>query len=118
MAALAAFEEWWAVYPHKAGKGAARKAWDKVAGRRVSVAKLIEAAARYRDDPNRDPAFTCYPATWLNQERWDDQPLPPRSRGNGSVGSRNVANVQSMHRRTLGPPPSLLDDRQVMIGEG
>ena len=45
---------------------------------------IIEAAERYRDDPNREPQFTTMPETWLNQERWEAGPLPPRS-GNQSA---------------------------------
>lgn len=101
-----AFEAFWSSYPRKEGKGAARKAF-ATAAKKAQVFDILAGAQRYRDDPNRDPGYTAHPATWLNQERWDDDPLPPRSNGNGSVGSRTVRNLQQMQekRRALGPPP-------------
>jgi hypothetical protein len=73
-----AFEEWWLVYPRHVGKQAAHKAYDRALVN-VSPARLIEAAERFRDDPNREDRFTPHPTTWLNQGRWDDDPLPPRN---------------------------------------
>ena len=70
----AGFDEFWSVYPRRAAKGAARKAWAG-AVKRAEVAVIVEGAARYRDDPNRDPDFTAHPATWLNADRWEDEPV-------------------------------------------
>lgn len=69
------FDEWWTAYPRKAGKGAARKAYAR-ASRLVGHQVLLDAATRYRADPNRSDAYTAHPSTWLNQDRWDDEPLP------------------------------------------
>lgn len=77
---LVGFEAFWSAYPRKTAKGAARKAWP--AAVRVSAgnpAPIILGAQRYRDDPNRDPKFTAHASTWLNGERWGDDPLPPRA---------------------------------------
>lgn len=71
------FEAFWAVYPRKAGKRAAREAWAK-AVKRANPADIIAGAVRYRDDPNRDDAYTKYPQGWLNADRWEDDPLPDR----------------------------------------
>lgn len=71
------FEEFWNQYPRKASKGSARRAWSK-AIRIADPEMIIDAAARYAADPNRDPSFTAHPATWLNGERWLDPDLPPR----------------------------------------
>jgi hypothetical protein len=35
---------------------------------------------RYRDDPNREDAFTKNPSTWLNADAWENGPLPARGR--------------------------------------
>ncbi len=78
------FEKFWAVYPRKVGKGAARKAWDKAIKARADPADVIAAAERYRDDPKRqreDIKYTAHPATWLNSERWLDQPEEPTLTG-------------------------------------
>lgn len=74
-----AFERFWGIYPRKADKQHARKAWDK-AIKHTDPDAICAGAERYRDDPNRDPAFTAHASTWLNGARWADDPLPPRSR--------------------------------------
>ena len=72
------FDQFWQVYPRKEAKKAALTAWLR-ATRYVDPAVIIDAALRYRADPNRDAEFTAHPATWLNQGRWEDDPLPARS---------------------------------------
>jgi hypothetical protein len=69
------FDEFWAVYPRKVGKGIARKAWEKVT-KTVDPAVVMAGAMRYRDDPTRkanDRSFTAHPTTWLNREGWEDE---------------------------------------------
>jgi DNA-binding Lrp family transcriptional regulator len=90
-----AFDEFWNQYPRREAKGAARRAWLK-AVREVPASEIIDAAARYRDDPNRDPAFTAHPATWLNGERWLDSPLPER---NDSRSDKKVDEVRDVIAR-------------------
>ena len=80
----ASFDTFWSVYPRREGKGRARTAFVK-ASRKVEPTRIITAAAAYRDDPNREPEYTAHPSTWLNQERWDDDPLPQRG------GSKNAS---------------------------
>jgi len=67
------FEGFWAAYPRKIGKAAARRAWDKAM--RVTTPDVIGAALRAAEWPE-DPQYIPHPATWLNQGRWDDQPAP------------------------------------------
>jgi hypothetical protein len=69
------FDAFWDTYPRKAGKGQARKAWT-TAITKADPAVIIAAADGYRNDPNRTDQFTPHPATWLNGERWEDDPLP------------------------------------------
>lgn len=66
------FDRFWAVYPRRISKTAARKAWDK-AVQKTSPDKLIDAAVAYAEWPGRDQKFTKHPATWLNQGCWDDE---------------------------------------------
>jgi hypothetical protein len=70
------FDEFYKVYPRKTAKATARKAWDKLSPE--DRVRALEGALRYANDPNRDDSFTAYPATWLNAERWLDDPLPAR----------------------------------------
>lgn len=90
------FEEWWTVYPLKRGKDAARRSYKTALGKVRKATKggdaaaiLLAGAERYRDDPNREDAFTMRPTTWLNQGCWDDEPLP--ARGQLSVLERGLA---------------------------
>jgi len=78
------FDHFWIAYPRKAGKGAARKAWVK-AVTKVDSDVIIAAAMDYRRDPNREDAFTAHASTWLNDERWDDEPIPSRVQASGRV---------------------------------
>lgn len=71
------FDEFWNVYPRTDDKVKARKAWAG-ALRLADVETIVAGAARYRDDPNRDPAFTKLAATWLHAGSWDNGALPPR----------------------------------------
>jgi len=71
------FEEFWSAYPLKTGKKAARLVWDRVVST-VNPDEVTAGAMRYRDDPNRDPQFTAHARTWLNQGRWEDEPMPER----------------------------------------
>lgn len=71
------FIEFWNLYPLKRGKGAAAKAFQK-AIHKISIEKLLDATRRFRDDPHRPYDFTPLASTWLNQERWDDEPYRKR----------------------------------------
>lgn len=71
------FEEFWQVYPKRADKRAALKAWEKAVGR-ATPEEIIAGAEAYRDDPNRAAAYTKNGATWLNADSWGNDPLPPR----------------------------------------
>lgn len=76
------FDEFWRVYPRRQGKGDARRAFTRAIGK-AGLSAVLAGAEHFRDDPNLpldDPSLIPMPATWLNQERWDDDPLPPRQR--------------------------------------
>lgn len=78
-----AFDTFWDTYPRKAGKGQARKAW-ATAITKTDPQSIVDAALVYRNDPNRTDQFTPHPATWLNGERWDDDPLPSSTTSNNT----------------------------------
>lgn len=79
------FIEFWESVPRKVGKGAARKAWGK-AVKKADPQTIIDGMRRYRDDPNRSDEFTAHPSTWLNAERWEDDPLPARGENRKPAG--------------------------------
>jgi hypothetical protein len=89
-----AFEEFWQSYPEdrRQGKGKAREAFEKaVRGDRrarrdpVESGRILAGVRRFAADPNlptgAEARFVPLPATWLNQQRWEDGPLPDRGRG-------------------------------------
>lgn len=69
LSAAAAFDAFWAAYPKKVGKDAARRAWVKAA-RRADTAKIIDVVRRYPFRPDRQ--YVKDPATWLNAGCWED----------------------------------------------
>ncbi len=76
------FEGWWAIYPRKAGKLAAFRAYG--AAKRMlgadAATRLLEGAATYAAaTKGKDERFVAHPATWLNQGRWDDAASPNSS---------------------------------------
>jgi len=85
----AQFLEFWAVYPLHRGKRPAQKAWlkayAKLGSNPEAISILISGAIRYRDDPNRDPSKTKYAEGWLNDERWEDEPISPNGKASSGI---------------------------------
>jgi hypothetical protein len=79
------------VYPRKASRPVAFRAFVKALAT-TPLDAILEGAQRYAEDPNRDQSYTKLPATWLNQECWNDPPLPPRggSRGGPDRAKRAI----------------------------
>lgn len=79
------FAEFYMAYPRKVAKDAARRAFEKAA-KTTDPAVIVEGARRFAQDPNLpDKQFIPYPATWLNDGRWDDEALPTRSNPGGAA---------------------------------
>ena len=90
------FLSFWQVYPRKAGKEAARRAFEK-AVKSASVHEVLDGARRFAADPNLpEKQYIPHPATWLNAGRWDDEPLPARDR---PVGPRDMDDAEEWMRR-------------------
>ena len=75
------FDRFWAAYPKKKDKQAARRAWKKLkpdlALCRVMSAAL-ERQKESREWRKEGGAYIPYPSTWLNGRRWEDEePEPP-----------------------------------------
>jgi hypothetical protein len=65
------WDRFWAEFPNKVGKAAARLAFQK-ATYRVAPETMFPGLLAYATKTDDRP--WCNPATWLNQDRWDDQP--------------------------------------------
>ena len=67
------FDAFWAEYPRKVAKGAARKAWPKALKKTDAGTVMAALAAQKAAGLGRDPLYTKHPATWLNGECWLDE---------------------------------------------
>jgi hypothetical protein len=73
---MVSFNEFWDIYPRKMGKGEAKAAFVK-AVTKYGLETIFDGVRRLASDPNLPaPQFVPRAATWLNQERWDDEPYP------------------------------------------
>ena len=72
---LEGFDEFWADYPRKVGKDAARRAYAAARRRGAIAAEIVVGLQRTTWNP--DPHFQPHPATWLNDGRWMDEPDAP-----------------------------------------
>jgi hypothetical protein len=112
------FDDFWAIYPRRVGKIAAKAAWDKATKtRKVDSAVILAAAQRYRDDPNLpEETLRPYPQKWLNEGRWEDDPLaapldlgrrtePSAVRPDGSIDADAVLGAEKWSLPS--PPPGI-----------
>jgi uncharacterized protein YdaU (DUF1376 family) len=69
------FEEFWAIYPRKVSRAAAKKAFDKLAPNDELLVVMLKAVGTQAKSEQwaKDPQFIPYPATWLNGKRWEDE---------------------------------------------
>ena len=70
-----AFATWYAKFPRKKARQDAERAFRRIEAADVTpFDKLLNGIdAFWRDNP--DVAFWPYPATWLNNLRWEDEPV-------------------------------------------
>lgn len=69
-----AFERFWAAYPRRVGKGSAKKAFEKkhclsILPRILKAVGEQSGTVQWQKDGGQ---FIPHPATWINQERWQD----------------------------------------------
>jgi hypothetical protein len=87
------FNEFWSIYPRQQARGKAKEAFIK-ATKDFGLEPVMDGVRRYAADPNLpDPQFVPLPATWLNQERWADGPLPLNRKLTNS--ERNIQNFRA-----------------------
>ena len=67
------FDEFWEMALRKVGKGAARKAYRRACKRADEAAIMDAWGAANRGWLGKDLQFVPHPATWLNQDRWEDE---------------------------------------------
>lgn len=93
-----AFERFWQAYPRKVGRGAAEKSWGKLRPDADLAERILAAVERDKGTGQwtRDRGqFIPYPATWLNQRRWEDDPGSPPPRP-GPPRSYDIEELERM----------------------
>ncbi|MCD8089279.1 MAG: hypothetical protein LUD81_01395 [Clostridiales bacterium] len=88
------FNVFWSTYPKKVGKGEAFKAFQKVNPDTELLNTMLNAinAVRQSEQWQRDGGrYIPNPLTWLNQRRWEDEPLniPEKSNAKLEAEKRN-----------------------------
>ena len=82
-----AWKMFWDAYPRKEASGAGKKSLDKVRkSGKVTFAAILVAVEVYKHKTrNKEPQFVCLPSTWLNGERWKDDPMAGQPNGLAEV---------------------------------
>lgn len=82
------WQRFWNKYPRRCSKKEARRAWAKLNPTPVLVDEMMEALdwqiPQWAQDGFR---FAPYPASWLNAERWTDEPPPQMQRSMGEAAA-------------------------------
>ena len=82
--ALSGFTEFYSAYPKKVARPKAEKSWNRIAPDGALLEKILTAVQAQRQSElwtKDDGKFIPHPATWLNDQRWNDEvsmPAPQR----------------------------------------
>jgi hypothetical protein len=69
------FAQFWELQIKKVGKGEAYRAWQKIKGDKTHIMEeWKKQKPRYEARRNEGDTEPPYPATWLKESRWDDDP--------------------------------------------
>lgn len=83
---VCSFEEFWSVYPRRAGKKKAERAWKKIRAEEVpTIVASIEAWKKTQQWRKEGGRFIPHPATFLNGRRWEDEVPPERKEGSADT---------------------------------
>lgn len=93
------FDEFWQHYPRKVGKDAARRAWDRCkpsAELLLQILAVLEWQRKTEAWTKDGGQFIPHPATWLNQGRWEDEPVQVEKPSRASTADADVARVKEL----------------------
>ena len=106
------FDEFWTSYPRKLDKAKAFRAF-RSALKRAKFEDILAGVIVYRNDPKRDPDFTKYPATWLNNDAWENAATTPEGRAGIEArrekelkASNEYLNQMKELEKNSAPPPA------------
>jgi len=118
--AVAEFEAFWTAYPRKVGRKAAQKAFQN-ARNRPRIDDLLSAIGRAKDSEQwrkEGGQFIPHPSTWLNQGRWDDEPIVLVKPVVSLPKAMQKVASAPRDEKAFVPPPDELMDRLNRIGKG
>lgn len=115
------FEEFWNAYPRKLDKAKAFRAF-KSALNRTKFEDILAGVIAYRNDPKRNPDFTKYPATWLNNDSWENAASSPegsiaaeeRKRKEREATDKFLAEMKERETKAA-PPPKCRHDKNIAL---
>lgn len=71
----ASFEVFYQAYPKRRARGKAQQAYTKAISLGATAEELLAGAKRYAVEVRgKESQFVAFPASWLNQQRWLDEP--------------------------------------------
>jgi uncharacterized protein YdaU (DUF1376 family) len=116
------FDDFWKAYPNKKAKPQALKAYAK-ALEKTDHATLVAAVHAQRGWRTWTDGFVPHPATWLNAERWTDEPESPRvaqrqSAGSSGRGDTSFADVIARRRREREQGVDVSGGQEAVSGDG
>lgn len=82
------FDRFWSAYPRHENKPKAREAFMKIKPDEELLEKMIASIERWKNSAqwNEDGGkFIPHPSTWLNNQRWEDEPLTQKANSSGRV---------------------------------
>jgi post-segregation antitoxin (ccd killing protein) len=71
------FSEFWQAYPIQVNEVAAKKAWAKIKNPSATLPLILSALSRQKNSEQwqqENGKYIPYPATYLNERRWNDVP--------------------------------------------
>jgi hypothetical protein len=87
------FDRFWAAYPNKKSKVVASRVWQKLCPGPDLVEKILASVMLHRSSGqwSKDQGqFIPHPATWLNQQRWEDELKPAVKSSRVSAGAAPI----------------------------
>lgn len=95
------FLEFWTRYPRRIGKAAARKAYVKALKVGTHDDIMFGLSQQMPSLASREQQYIPHPSTWLNQERWNDDPEQPAFNSkhpNADAADRQIAFAAAARR--------------------
>ena len=93
------FDRFWTAYPRKEGKPKAKAVFDKLKPDDELLQRMLDSIERWKrtDQWQEDGGrYIPHPSTWLNQRRWEDEPMPAKK---AEVVQHRVIPAQDFQQR-------------------